>query len=45
MAGQRRENQGNLWDLTLGLDLQLPIVSQCAGFGTLSLASVQNLGS
>ncbi len=40
MAGQ--ENQGDLWELNLGLDLQLPIV--CAGFRTLSLASVQNLG-
>jgi hypothetical protein len=42
MAG--RENQGNLWDLASGqgLDLQPPIV--CAGFRTLSLASVQNLG-
>ena len=40
MAG--RENQGDLWDLTSGLDLQLPIVR--AGFRTLSLASVQNLG-
>ncbi len=37
-----RENQGDLWDLALGLELQLPIV--CAGFRTLSLASVQNLG-
>ena len=40
MAG--RENQGDLWDLASGLDLQPPIV--CAGFRTLSLASVQNLG-
>ncbi len=44
MAG--RENRGNLWDLTSGLDLQLPIV--CTGFRvrTLSLASasVQILG-
>jgi hypothetical protein len=40
MAG--RENQGDLWDLASGLDLQLSIV--CAGFRTLSLASVQNLG-
>ena len=40
MAG--RENQGDLWDLTLGLDLKLPIV--CAGLRTLSLASVQKLG-
>ena len=39
MAG--RENQGDLWDLTSGLDLQPPIV--CADFRTLSLASVQNL--
>ncbi len=40
MAG--RENQGDLWDLTYRLDLHLPAV--CAGFRTLSLASVQNLG-
>ncbi len=40
MAG--RENQGNLWELTLGLDLQLPIV--CASLRTLLLASVHNLG-
>ncbi len=40
MAGP--ENQGDIWDLTYRLDLQLPIV--CAGFRTLSLASVQNLG-
>ncbi len=40
MAG--RENQGYLWDLASGLDLQLPIVG--AGFRTLPLASVQNLG-
>ncbi len=40
MAGQ--ENQGYLWELTSGIDLQPPIV--CAGFRTLSLASVQNLG-
>ena len=38
MAG--RENQGDHWVLTSGLDLHLPIV--CAGFRTLSLASVQN---
>ena len=37
-----RENQGDLWVLSLGLYLQLPIV--CAGFRTLALASVQNLG-
>ena len=37
-----RENQGDLWVLSAGLDLQLPIV--CAGFRTLSLASVQSLG-
>jgi hypothetical protein len=36
-----RENQGNLWDLASGLDLQPPIV--CADFRTLSLASVQIL--
>ena len=40
MAG--RENQGDLWDLSSGLDLQLPTV--CADFRTLSLASVHNLG-
>jgi hypothetical protein len=40
MAG--REHQGNHWVLTWELDLQLPIV--CAGFRSLSLASVQNLG-
>jgi hypothetical protein len=33
MAG--RENQGDHWVLTLGLDLQLPIA--CAGFRTLSI--------
>ena len=41
MAGL--ENQGDLLELASGLDLQPPIV--CAGFRTLSLASVQNLGS
>ncbi len=41
MAGQ--EIEGYLWDQSLGLDLLAPIV--CAGFRTLSLASVQNLGS
>ena len=41
MAG--RENQGDdLWGLSSGLDLQLPIV--CTGFRTLSLSSVQSLG-
>ena len=40
MAG--RENQGDLWDVASGLDLQLPIV--CAGFRTLSLTTVQTLG-
>ncbi len=40
MAG--RENQGDLWDLTSGLDLHLYVM--CAGLRTLSLASVQNLG-
>ena len=39
MAG--RENQVDLWFLSSGLDLQLPIV--CAGFRTQSLASVQSL--
>ena len=39
MAG--RENQGDLWVLSPGLGLQLPIV--CTGFRTLSLASVQSL--
>ena len=41
MAGQ--ENEGDLWEQSLGLDLLPPTV--CAGFRTLSLASVQNLGS
>jgi hypothetical protein len=41
MAGQ--EIEGDLWDQSLGLDLLPPFV--CAGFRTLSLASVQNLGS
>ena len=40
MAGQ--EKQGDLWGLSMGLDLLQPTV--CAGFRTLSLASVQNLG-
>ncbi len=33
---------GDFWVLTSGLDLQPPTV--CAGFRTLSLVSVQNLG-
>ena len=41
MAGQ--EIEGDLWDQSLGLDLLSTIA--CAGFRTLSLASVQNLGS
>ena len=41
MPGQ--EIEGDLWDQSLGLDLLPPIA--CAGFWTLSLASVQNLGS
>ncbi len=41
MAGQ--EIEGDLWDQALELDLLPPIAS--AGFRTLSLASVQNLGS
>ncbi len=41
MAGQ--EIEGDLWDQSLGLDLLHPVA--CAGFRTLSLASVQNLGS
>jgi hypothetical protein len=41
MAGQ--EIEGDLWDQSLGLDLLPPIA--CAGFRTLPLASVQNLGS
>jgi hypothetical protein len=41
MAGQ--EIDGEVWDQSLGLDLLPPIV--CAGFRTLSLASLQNLGS
>jgi hypothetical protein len=40
MAG--REKQGDPWVLALRLNLQPPIA--CAGFMTLSLASVQNLG-
>ncbi len=41
MAGL--ENQGDLWVLHLGLDLLSPIV--CTGLWTLSLTSVQHLGS
>ncbi len=41
MAGQ--EIEGDLWDQSLGLDLLAPIA--CAGFRTLSLASVQHMGS
>ncbi len=41
MAGQ--ENQGDLWGGSLGLDLLQPTV--CYGLRTLSLSSVQNLGS
>ena len=41
MAGQ--EIEGDLWDQSLRLDLLPPIA--CAGFRTLFLASVQNLGS
>jgi hypothetical protein len=41
MAGQ--EIESDHWDESLGLDLLPPFV--CAGFRTLSLASVQNLGS
>ncbi len=41
MAGQ--EIEGDLWDQSLGLDLLPTIV--CAGFRTLSFASVLNLGS
>jgi hypothetical protein len=41
MAGQ--EIEGDLWDQSLGLELLPPIA--CTGFRTLSLASVQNLGS
>ena len=37
-----RDNRGDLWVLSSGLDLQLPIV--CTGFQILSLASVQNFG-
>ncbi len=43
MAG--REIEGDLWDQSLGLDLLPTIVPVCAGFRTLSLASVQKLGS
>jgi hypothetical protein len=41
MAG--RANEGDLWGLSVGLDLLTTTV--CAGFGTLSLAYVQKLGS
>ena len=41
MAGQ--ENEGDLWDQSLGLDLLSLTV--CVRFRTLSLTSVQNLGS
>ncbi len=41
MAG--REIEGDLWDQSLGLDLLPTIV--CTGFRTLSLASVQKMGS
>jgi hypothetical protein len=41
MVGQ--DIEGDLWDQSLGLDLLPPIV--CAGFRTLSLDSVPNLGS
>ena len=41
MAG--RENQGDLWVLSSGLDLQLLSIVY-AGFRTLFLASVQSLG-
>jgi hypothetical protein len=41
MAGQ--EIKGDLWDQSVGLDLLPNIV--CAGFRTLSLASLQNFGS
>jgi hypothetical protein len=41
MAGQ--ENQGDLWGMSSRLDL-LPLIV-CSGFRTLSLSSVQNLGS
>ncbi len=43
MAGQEIEGDLCQWDQSLGLDL-LPTIA-CAGFRTLSLASVQNLGS
>ena len=43
MAGQ--EIEGDLWDQSLGLELLPPTSIACAGFRTLSLASVQNLGS
>jgi hypothetical protein len=38
-----QEIEGDFWDQSLGLDL-LPTITR-AGFRTLSLASVQNLGS
>ena len=40
----RQEIEGDLWDQSLGLDLRLPTIVS-AGFRTMSLASVQNLGS
>ncbi len=43
MAGQEIEGDLRAWDQSLGPDLLPPIA--CAGFRTLSLASVQNLGS
>ncbi len=43
MAGQEIRVEGDLWDQSLGLDLLSTTV--CAGFRTLSLASLQNLGS
>ncbi len=48
MAGQ--ENQGDLWGVSLGLQVDLLLHTMCAGFiRTQSLlvtvASVQNLGS
>jgi hypothetical protein len=43
MAGQEIKGDLRVWDQSLGLDLLPTIV--CAGFRTLCLASVQNLGS
>ncbi len=43
MTGQ--EIEGDLWDQSLELDLPVLSTIVCAGIRTLSLASVQHLGS